>query len=392
MKKSDLVKKIVKDKLIYKTENRDFEELSEEIFGEGNCFSSSEVRKRMYGMRYLMELEEQEKLDDIEDNEILKKIEEKRLELEKERKKLQATKIEYNRNLRYDSRQELLYENIKETQERLPLPSFKDVAISKENGSYVLCFADLHYGANFISENNIYNREECRKRMEQLASEVKEMCIDKNISKLSIIGLSDDLQGILRISDVKINDIPVVECVVEVSRLIGQFLNSISEVTIVEYYHVMNSNHTQTRPLNSKHLLSQEDLEIIIGNYIKDLLKSNWRVEVNLSNKDYQSLTIEGQNILALHGHQVKNVKSIIKDYSIQHKKFYDLVFMGHLHGGQSITLGEINGNSELHIIPSIVGSDPYSDSLQLGSKSMAKMFKIKENKGITEEYTFILN
>ena len=114
----------------------------------------------------------------------------------------------------------------------------------------------------------------------------------------------------LRISDVKINDIPVVECVVQVSRLIAQMLNKISKVTYITYYHTMASNHSQTRPLNSKQLLAEEDLEVIIGNYIKDMLRDNKRIKVILSNKDYNSIQLVGQNILMLHGHQIKNIES----------------------------------------------------------------------------------
>ena len=54
--------------------------------------------------------------------------------------------------------------------------------------------------------------------------------------------------------------------------------------------------------------------------------------------------------------------------------------------------VGESNGCTEIKVVPSIVGSCPYSDSLTVGSKSMAKMYKIEKNIGITEEYTFVLN
>jgi hypothetical protein len=50
------IKKIVENKLIYKTDPRSFEELSEILFGEGNCFNESEVRKRMYGMKRIIEI------------------------------------------------------------------------------------------------------------------------------------------------------------------------------------------------------------------------------------------------------------------------------------------------------------------------------------------------
>ena len=75
------------------------------------------------------------------------------------------------------------------------------------------------------------------------------------------------------------------------------------------------------------------------------------------------------------------------------HRRFYDIAFIGHYHGGQTISTGEsVNGNTEIFVIPSIVGSDPYSDSLKVGAKSMAKMFKLEKGNGIVENYTFVLN
>ena len=359
----------------------------------GLSCSSDHLRKLAYGYKECADYISQSKEDNITDNEVLKLIEEKRVALEIERIKLQTTKLEYNRNLRIDSRQELLYENIKDAQERIPLPNFQDIPLEYIEGSYVLCWTDLHYGAKFVSENNSYSREECKRRLEYLASKVKNMCVEKGIGNLHICGLSDDIQGLLRITDVKINDIPVVESVVEVSRLLASILSSISEKTNITYYHTMASNHSQTRPITGKADLIKEDLEVIIGNYIQDLVSDNDRIEVVLSKKDYHSIQIEGQNILLMHGHQTKSIKDIIKDYSMLHRRFYDIAFIGHYHGGQTISTGEsVNGNTEIFVIPSIVGSDPYSDSLKVGAKSMAKMFKLEKGNGIVENYTFVLN
>lgn len=55
------IRNIVNNKLIDKTETRSYEELSELLFGEGNCFNESEVRKRMYGMKRLIEIIENNK-------------------------------------------------------------------------------------------------------------------------------------------------------------------------------------------------------------------------------------------------------------------------------------------------------------------------------------------
>lgn len=355
--------------------------------------NSSEARKRMYGLRDFFENFNQEELNNCSDDDAIKELEAKRLEIEKERKKLQATKIEYNRNLRVESRQELLYENIRDEKERLPLPIFEQRYYHENYGEYLLAFTDVHYGADFVSENNIYNREETKKRFEFIASRTKEMCRKKHISHLNICDLGDDIQGLLRISDVQINDIPVVQAVVEVARLIATTLNEISKVADITYYHTMASNHSQTRPITGKADLIKEDLEYIIGNYISDLLSDNEKVKVVISDKDYHSIQLAGQQVIMLHGHQVKDTKNAIRDYSMLHRVFYDIAFVGHFHAGQQMSVGESeNGNTEIYVVPSFVGSDPYSDSLKKGSKAMCKLFKIEEKNGVTENYTIVLN
>lgn len=333
-------------------------------------------------------------LSDREDNDLIKELEEKKQELIKERMKLQSTKIEYNRNLRKDSRFELFYENIRDAKDRLPMPQFKEILNNSENsGEYILSLADIHYGAFFTSENNYYSREKVKEQFEILLFKLKILIHKNRIEKIKVLELGDTIQGMLRLSDVRLNDIPVVDSVVEVSRLIATFLNELSKYVHIEYRHIMASNHSQNRYLGTKASeMPLEDMERIIGNYIKDLTFENPRVDVVLSDKDYDSFEVCGQNILSLHGHQVKSINNIIKDYSMLHRKFYDLCFVAHFHGGKQISVGEGNGNTEIVVCPSFIGSDPYSDKLKLGSKAMCKLFKIEESMGITENYSIILN
>ena len=336
----------------------------------------------------------QEELNNnVEDDETIKLINDKIEELKKERYKLQATKIEYNRNIRKDSRFELFYENIKDSKDRLPLPEFEELQINENDGGYVLSIADVHYGATFESENNIYNREEVKTRFEVLLQKLKKLIYKNNINKLTIIELADTIQGMLRISDVTLNDIPVVDAVVEVSRLIATFLNELSKYTTIEYRHVLSGNHGQNRYLNTRaNEMPCEDMERIIGNYIKDLVSNNDRIKVVLSKNDYDSFKICGQNILALHGWQVKNIENSIKDYSMLHRKFYDICFLAHFHAGKTISVGELNGDTKVIVCSGFIGSDPYSDKLKKGTKGKCELFKIEENLGITETYTIILN
>lgn len=394
MGKYERLKNIVQGKLIDKTEDRDYAELSEELFGDGNCFNSSEVRKRMYGMRTLIEAIESDK-EFKADNDIIQEIEFKKLELIKERKKIQATKTELNRKLTHDARFELFYENVKEAIEMLPLPEFEPIVdTDNENEGHVLTFADVHYGANFTSENNRYSTDICKERFEKLLTKTIKYIDKENVKYLSVINLSDNIQGILRLSDLQINEIPVVQAVVEISRLIAMFLNELSKYTSITYYHVMSSNHAQIRPLGSKASeLATEDMELVIGNYIKDLLGNNYRINVVLSDKDYTQLSICDYDMIAMHGHQVRNIKKVVQDYSMLHKKFYQYCLLGHTHAGQSMVVGEGNDNSiEVLVTPSFVGSDPYSDSLKVGAKAMCKIYKFEECNGLVQTNNILLN
>lgn len=334
------------------------------------------------------------KAKNIKDEDLICELEMKRLEIEKERKKLQATKRELNNNIRVESRFELFYENLKDSFEKLPVPKIERNCIcdSKEN-EYLLAWADIHYGANFISENNQYSREICHDRFEVLFNKVIKLINEKDINHLTILGLGDSIQGILRISDVKLNDIPVVDAVVEISKLVANFLNKLSAYVNVTYIHTMASNHSQVRLLNTKaNEMASEDLEKIIGNYIKDVLSCNERVEVVLSEKDYTAFQLCNKNIIALHGHQVKNVKNVIKDYSQLHRRFYDIAILGHYHSAQTLTLGEsYDSNIQAITVGSFVGSCPYADRLKVGAKAMCNMFKITNN-GVEETYNIILN
>lgn len=279
----------------------------------------------------------------------------------------------------------------------LPLPEFKPILSSANHIiNYLVGLADIHYGASFKSVNNEYSPEIAKERFEFLTSKLIDFIQEKNIGKLTIVSLGDLLQGILRLSDLKINDTSVMKATVEVCRLIAIMLNELSAYAEIAYYHTPSANHTQIRVLNAKPSeLADEDLEYLMGNYIHDLCANNKRIHVHLAKdgEDFIDIYIPGNEILAMHGHQIKNVENSIRDKSILHKKFYDTLIVGHLHNGKVIPSHEgIIGDAEVLVSPSFVGSDPYSDSINKGSKASVNIWGFDKLYGHTETYKIILN
>lgn len=317
--------------------------------------------------------------------------------LRKERIKLQTANVERIRIDRSESRQEMYYEYIGKVIEALKPPIFRPIIGNKKSEiNYITAIADVHYGAKYRSINNEYSPEIAKERFEDLTGRLIAFVQEKKIAKLTIVSLGDLLHGVLRLSDLKINDSSIVKATVEICRLIANMLNELSAYTEISYYHTPSANHTQIRVLNAKASeLADEDLEYLMGNYIKDLCAHNGRIFVHLAREgeNFVEVHVPGNEIIAMHGHQIKNVESAVKDISILHKKFYDTILVGHLHSGKEIPSHEgVLGDSEILISPSFVGSDPYSDSLYKGSKASVKVYGFDKLYGHTETYKFILN
>ena len=318
-------------------------------------------------------------------------------DIRKERIKLQTANIERGRIDRNISRQELYYENVGSLVTSLPLPEFKPLIANTQNKSeYLVSIADVHFGACFTSENNKYSPEIAKERFEFLTGELINFIYTHGVNKLHIVSLGDLIQGLLRISDLKLNDSTVVKATVEISRIMAKFLNELSVYTEIEYYHCPSANHTQLRVLGAKASeLADEDLEYLIGNYISDLCKDNNRININLADegKQYIQIPIKNYEIIAMHGHQVKNVDTSIKDLSMLRRKFLDYLILGHYHSGKEIPSSEsMYNDTEVLVSPSFIGSDPYSDSIMKGGKSSVKVYGFSELRGHTETYKFILN
>lgn len=329
--------------------------------------------------------------------ELLSRLEAKEEKLRKERIKIQTMNAERNRIDRAEARQELFYENIGQYIQTLPTPDFKPLNDDiHQLLQYVQVFSDVHYGATFESKNNEYSPLICENRFRLLAQQTEAFLKSHQVKRFNVVSCGDLVQGLIHLTDLKLNDTTMVESIVGVSRIIAEYLNYISQYAEIEYYHVPQSNHTQLRVFGSKRSeLPNEDVEFIIGNYIMDLLKDNPRVRVHLAkkNEDHIFFTIYGNHCIALHGHQIKDINSVFSQLELFHHTNLDVVFMGHFHANKEMTCGEaVSSDKQLIIAPSFIGSDPYSDSLLKGAKSSVKIYGFDQIYGITETYKMILN
>lgn len=330
-------------------------------------------------------------------DEYLSKVNDTEQKIRKERIKLQTANIERNRLDRAEARREMYYEYISDVVSKLNIPDFEPLIDTRLNeNEYIICISDLHYGATFKSVNNEYSPQICKERLEILLGDLIQFIDEKRIQHVRIVNLGDTIQGLLRLSDLKANDSSVVKAVVEASQMIAKFLNALSKYTMIDYYHVPTANHTQIRVLGAKASeLADEDFEYIIAHYINDLLSANNRITVHIADdgSDYIDIDLYDYNVIATHGHQIRNMNSAIKDVSMLKSEIIDFLFMGHFHSStSSIGSEHMCNDTEVLVCPSFIGSDPYSDLLLKGSKAAVKIYGFDEIFGHTETYKIVLN
>jgi hypothetical protein len=396
--KVDYIKKIVYGKLVYKTVTDDYETLSEKIFGDGNCYNESEVRKRMYGMKYLLEVLDKEKESNIKQSEILDELDQKKAELQKEKYKIQSLRLDLMRRSRKEARRELLTEEFileLKNQKPLPYPEFKELQKQDVKKAYVLSFADVHFGKEFESVTNQYDVGVVYDRFNKLFNEILEIVEENKIEKLIVLALGDLLEGaLLRISQLQSLKMGIVGQTVEFMRFLVSWLNALSEYVEIEYYQTQSSNHTQLRNFGSKsNEFADEDMERIIFAYVKDMLKDNKRIRIHEGKDKYLIFKIFHYNVVAYHGHNLKDPYSFLKNASDKYKLFFDYAFLAHRHHTAIKSVGEGKSNNcEVINIPSIMGCDEYADNLMTGSKSGAILIEFTEKQGKRKTYDIILN
>lgn len=364
-----------------------------ELFGEDEDLYRDESAYRK-GVKYARDYFEAGCFNSGSDDEYYNKLEEQRLELEKQRQKLYATKTEYTRQVRQQSRFELFYENVANEIQELSVPEFVGLDYSVNDKEYIISIADIHAGANFVTETNKYSFEEITNRFNKLLNYSINFVCEHQLSKIKVLCLGDDVQGILRLSDLQLNESSVVKATVFVAKTIASFLNELSKYCYIEYYHTPTSNYSQLRPLGTKASeIASEDVEYIICNYIKDVLVSNDRIIINTNfGYEYIEVPFFDFKTIAMHGHNIKNIDNVLKDLTYHKKTFYITAFLAHYHAAKMGVVGEMSDTDcEIIVCPSFIGSCPYSNSLLRGSKPSCCIFGYDEQYGHTETYKIFL-
>lgn len=327
-------------------------------------------------------------------------IEVQKRDIEKERQKLRTEKLEYNRWLREEARDELICERICEAIKELPpleTPTILPAHIAGRihgNREGCLLIADPHFGVDlkinglFGETINEYSPEIFESRMWDLLTQVIDICEKEGFTSLHVYDLGDEVDGMLRVSQLFKLRYGVIESTVRYGRFITEWLNELSKHIYVKYQMVKDSNHCQLRMLNQpKNTFKDDNMSYIIAEKLMDRLGDNPNFEFIQNPTGYIFENVVGYNVFGCHG-ETKSMEQAIKDFSRTYRVDIDFMVGGHKHHQNSTNIGI---QSDVISAPSIIGVDDYALSLNKTSDPGATLFVLEQDKGKVMEYNIKL-
>ena len=386
--------RLYKNKELYGLNNEEIGKLCNEAFGVDWTESAHRKKTQNYLKGYNDAKAELGNADQQLQNMI---DENKRLinEVKKEKVKLQTEKLEYARWIREEARDELITEKICESITTLPslkIPQY--IQPIHNTRAYALVFGDEHYGAEFEIKGlfgdvlNAYSPEIFEDRMWNLFNQTVEIIQKENIDTLNVFSMGDFSDGCLRVSQLMKLRYGVVDGTIKYADFICHWLNELTKYTRVKFQ-MTNGNHTELRMLGQpKGTFTEDNMGKVVSEFIKTRLKDNNNFTFIENPTGYIYAQLACHTILGIHG-EVKNMENAIKEFSKIYNVPIDYLLAGHLHHSR---IEEVGINSEVINVPSIVGIDPYSLSLNKTSNASGKLLVFEQCKGKVCEYTLKLN
>lgn len=359
------IRELVIGKLIDKTIDIDYEDLSEILFGEGNCFSSSEVRKRMYGMKTVIDALEQDQIAGMTEPALIDELEEKRQELQKERQKLSAHRTEYSKLLRHRARQEEINEILAEAilSGSLPELTYRPPNAEPADNDLMVSLNDIHYGAQVDNYWNTYNSEICARMLERYLTEIVRIGELHGSENCIVWANGDQISGNIHHSITVTNRENVIEQITGVSELIARFLAELSPHFKTVRFVSVAGNHSRID--TKERALISERLDDLIEWYLSARLQNHDNISIGGGRIDHTMylVNLRGLNYLGVHGDYDGSPSKVQALQSMAQQPVY-AVLSGHLHhnridtvqGIKTVMAGSFLGMDDYCISKRIVG------------------------------------
>ena len=337
-------------------------DIADVINNELNCnYSSDKYRKESY------------KILDKQASQLLQ-AEDKIFEYKKERVKLNDQRLQINALTRLVAREETFKEIAIEAASNISKNKIfdvpKNINVKNAEKKAILCIGDWHYGLDVDLFYNTYNVDIAVERITTLLNAVLIHLQEHSIDDLYVINLGDMISGRIHLPLRINNRIDTVQQTIEISEILAEFLNVLSEHTNVNYISV-SDNHSRVEP-NKKESLQTESFARIIDWFLEERLSNNKNIHFieNTFSEDFAIFNVFDHCVVAVHGDKDPQ-RGIVDRLNSYLQGHIDLLISAHRH---HFTADE-NNFTEFYCNGSLIGQDDYSANLRLNSKPSQLLF-----------------
>lgn len=360
---SEYMKRLTNGILVDKTiSTTEYENLSEPLFGEGNNYNSSEVRKRCYGIKAYIEALEKDEVNNISDDKILKEYELKRIEVEKGTQKFFDQRTSYKKLVRDNTREDENYDIIKRIMSEGNLPKLEYVykTIEHTDNDLLVSLNDIHFGADISNAWNTYNSDIFKTRLTEYINQILEVKNLHNSENCYVCANGDLISGIIHPSILASNKENIIEQIMGVSECISQFLGELSKHFNNVVFTVVAGNHSRLG--NKDDSLKNERMDYLVPWYAKARLQNVDNISFTKNIDSTMSIIdIRNKKYLQIHG-DYDSGKSAKQACALMAGKDIYAICCGHLHHS---SMDYVDG-TKIIMAGSFLGMDDYCISKRI--------------------------
>lgn len=241
----------------------------------------------------------------------------------------------------------------------------------------VVQISDTHFNELVDLPNNQYDFYVASKRLQKYATEVRQYCSIKNIKKI-VIAITGDLINSDRRLDEKLSmSTNRTKATLLAVSLLEYFIMDIADIAPIDVAYVTGNESRVAEEYGNTDMVVTDNYDVIIFNMLRILFKGAKYINFIESNPVETVLSINGINLLMLHGTTIggdsqKKIQQVIGKYSAKGITI-DYTIFGHIHFANITDLYARSG--------SLVGNNAYSDyGINLVTKASQNLHFIKED------------
>lgn len=278
----------------------------------------------------------------------IQEIKDAKQELQKEKYKLFDERAALNRKIREQSRCESFIDIVKRTIDEHNPTEFDYDPKPEYSGDCdaIIHLTDVHAGMNINSVFNVFNKDILTDRLKKYLNQIYEIKTLYNAENAYLILGGDLIHGLIHLNARLETKETVVQQIMDVSDLIGNFIYELSKMFNFVEVHTTVGNHSRvdSKKENSR---TKENFDLLIPYICKKSLANvyNVKFEDNLLSSDIASFEVRGHMVYATHGDKDTplNVVNHMTAFARKAKlPLPDICYLGHRHQNGLTTVGEV--------------------------------------------------